>query len=322
MRGMRGIGLVLVDERSGGVLAARGCRRRCRGRRRARAGLVARVSTMKLVGAARRRRADRPACSGMKIVPLPPLVTRSRPWSKNWPKNVIQALNGADRPASGVTFGMKKTCLSSAVPNRPSRPGLMTICTPSLRTSSAAPRMPSAPDHRRSRRPPDCWRSGRRSGWRWCAAASRTRCRWSACRTSAWCRRAPRAEEASRLRPPSGRSGQQAREDVVGRAELGLVDAAEVDQVVERCRRPCAGRRRSACSGSDDERSAPAAWRFGDLDLVEDEVEVGADEVDALAAGGRRRSRAAGGVGGGVGTSTTGAVGAENTVSVTPCASW
>ena len=52
--------------------------------------LVARVSTMKLVVAARARRADRPAASGMKTVPLPPLVTRSRPWSKNWPKNVNQ----------------------------------------------------------------------------------------------------------------------------------------------------------------------------------------------------------------------------------------
>ena len=39
------------------------------------------------------------------------LVTRSRPWSKNWPKNVIHALNGADRPSSGVMFGMKKTWL-------------------------------------------------------------------------------------------------------------------------------------------------------------------------------------------------------------------
>ena len=34
--------------------------------------------------------------SGTKTVPLPPLVTRSRPWSKNWPKNVNQASNGAD----------------------------------------------------------------------------------------------------------------------------------------------------------------------------------------------------------------------------------
>ena len=33
-------------------------------------------------------------------------------------------------------------------------------------------------------RQPDCWRSGRRSGWRWCEAASRRRFRWSACMRS------------------------------------------------------------------------------------------------------------------------------------------
>ncbi len=37
--------------------------------------------------------------------PLPPLVTRSRPWSKNWPKSVNQELNGADRPTSGADVG-------------------------------------------------------------------------------------------------------------------------------------------------------------------------------------------------------------------------
>ena len=31
---------------------------------------------------------------------------RSRPWSKNWPKNVIQELNGAEIPSSGATFGI------------------------------------------------------------------------------------------------------------------------------------------------------------------------------------------------------------------------
>ncbi|MCY1504858.1 hypothetical protein D9M68_390460 [compost metagenome] len=40
------------------------------------------------------------------MVPLPPLATRSRPWSKNWPKKVMKALNGADRPSSGAVFGM------------------------------------------------------------------------------------------------------------------------------------------------------------------------------------------------------------------------
>ena len=41
-------------------------------------------------------------------VPLPPLVVRSRPWSKNWPKSVNHELYGADRPTSGAMFGMKK----------------------------------------------------------------------------------------------------------------------------------------------------------------------------------------------------------------------
>ena len=40
-------------------------------------------------------------CSGMNTVPLPPFSTRSRPWSKNWPKNMNHGLNGADRPSSG-----------------------------------------------------------------------------------------------------------------------------------------------------------------------------------------------------------------------------
>src|SRR4051794_35809101 len=47
------------------------------------------------------------ACNGMMTVPLPPFVTRSRPWSKNCPKNVNMRLNGADRPKAGVMFGMK-----------------------------------------------------------------------------------------------------------------------------------------------------------------------------------------------------------------------
>ncbi len=61
--------------------------------------------------------------------------------------------------------------------------------------------------------------------------------------------------------------------------------------------------------------------RLGDLDLLENEVEVGADEHRALTARGGIGHAAAGVVGGGGATATTGAVGAENTCSVTPCAS-
>ncbi|CAB4556388.1 unannotated protein [freshwater metagenome] len=39
-------------------------------------------------------------------MPLPPLPTRSRPWSKNCPKRVKIELYGAERPSSGATFGM------------------------------------------------------------------------------------------------------------------------------------------------------------------------------------------------------------------------
>src|SRR3954447_15856267 len=53
------------------------------------------------------------AFSGMITVP-PDLGTRSSPWSKNWPKNVNIRLNGADRPKSGVVFGMKIEPVSNA----------------------------------------------------------------------------------------------------------------------------------------------------------------------------------------------------------------
>src|SRR3954463_15446398 len=46
-------------------------------------------------------------CNGMTTVPLPPFGTRSRPWSKNCPKNVNIRLNGAERPKFGVMLGMK-----------------------------------------------------------------------------------------------------------------------------------------------------------------------------------------------------------------------
>src|SRR5207253_5009875 len=66
---------------------------------------VARDSTMKFVELPGTNSGSS-GWSGMITVPLPPLFTRSRPWSKNWPKNVNIRLNGADRPKSGVMFGM------------------------------------------------------------------------------------------------------------------------------------------------------------------------------------------------------------------------
>src|SRR5437764_4761267 len=55
-------------------------------------------------------------CNGMTTVPLPPFVTRSRPWSKNCPKNVNIRLNGAPRPKLGVMFGMKSPSAKKAIP--------------------------------------------------------------------------------------------------------------------------------------------------------------------------------------------------------------
>ncbi|MNM81929.1 hypothetical protein D3C81_939460 [compost metagenome] len=101
--------------------------------------MVARVSTMKLVGLPGTNNGSS-GCSGMNTVPEPPLVTRSRPWSKNWPKKVIHWLKGAVRPASGLTFGSKKV---SNV--EPSVRVPVTTCAPALRTSSTVPRMPSRP---------------------------------------------------------------------------------------------------------------------------------------------------------------------------------
>ena len=44
----------------------------------------------------------------------PPLLTRSRPWSKNWPNSVNHELYGADRPTSVATLGMKQPFPSSS----------------------------------------------------------------------------------------------------------------------------------------------------------------------------------------------------------------
>ncbi|MNC38464.1 hypothetical protein D3C75_870700 [compost metagenome] len=76
-------------------------------------------------------------CSGMNTKSVLLLVTRSRPWSKNWPKKVIQALKPAVKPTSGDTLGMKNTSVSSAVPNTPSMPGLITGAAPPLASTAA-----------------------------------------------------------------------------------------------------------------------------------------------------------------------------------------
>src|SRR5262245_58729743 len=47
------------------------------------------------------------------ITEPPDFGIRSRPWSKNWPKKVNIRLNGADRPKSGVMFGMNSEPVGS-----------------------------------------------------------------------------------------------------------------------------------------------------------------------------------------------------------------
>ena len=84
--------------------------------------------------------------SGMKIVPLAGLVViLSRPWSKNWPKNVKKLLNGADKPLSGVTFGMNRLC-GRPRPVWPLADAFIGVAVlPNVVMSSAVPSMPSAP---------------------------------------------------------------------------------------------------------------------------------------------------------------------------------
>ncbi|MCY1220221.1 hypothetical protein D9M72_322270 [compost metagenome] len=83
---------------------------------------------------------------------------------------------------------------------------------------------------------------------------------------------------------------QQPREGVVGGAELALVEAGEVQQVVELAGdRPQA--HRGAYVGQQGQEVGTIGMGFGDTDLLEDEVQVGAHQSDAGAAAGDRRSR-------------------------------
>ncbi|MNP65897.1 hypothetical protein D3C76_1615310 [compost metagenome] len=46
-------------------------------------------------------------------------------------------MKDADSPASGAMFGMNRVGVSSAVPNRPSRPGLVTVVEPGVCSAAA-----------------------------------------------------------------------------------------------------------------------------------------------------------------------------------------
>ncbi|MCY1531625.1 hypothetical protein D9M68_668560 [compost metagenome] len=91
------------------------------------ASRVARDRIMKLGAPGAVLNSGSSGCSGMKIISVLLLLTRSSPWSKNWPKKVNHELKGAERPSSGVVFG-----ISSSVP------GGMTTPWRSYRTPAAS----------------------------------------------------------------------------------------------------------------------------------------------------------------------------------------
>ncbi len=89
--------------------------------------LVARVRTMKAelgptssplpgMPSGPFRRSGSSALSGTKTVPDLPLLVKSTPWSKNWPKIVNSELNGGDRPTSVVMFGMNSVSFGGTQP--------------------------------------------------------------------------------------------------------------------------------------------------------------------------------------------------------------
>ena len=190
-----------------------------------------------------------------RIPLVPPLLTRSRPWSKNCPNSVNHELYGADRPTSGATLGMK---------NAPDRRdlGVRTGCRDGRRVvrrlvddQVADPSRPGIVDHR----------------------------------SSGGSRRVVRRRLELRR--------DMAREELVGRAELVLVHAVVIDQVVAGAVDGAQTQRqrhadlvvRDLGDGIGTEQAVaevrrPVADRvvLGDPDLLQDVNEVGLVEVEAL----------------------------------------
>ena len=277
---MRGVGLVLVDERRRRVLVLVDVVGGAQDAVRAGAAVVARVSTMKLVGEPGTKSGSS-GCSGTK-------TCRCRPWSQV--EAVVEELAEEREPGverrrqAGVRRHVRdeEDLLSSAVPKRRRGRALDQAGRhPRGRRHSPAAPPKSMPSAAASRIRRIDWRSGRRSGWRWCGAASRTRSRWSAYRMSA-CR--PPGNPAGTVRIAEYRI-EQARE-TVSAAPKSVWSKPPAGAGCYRCRRPCAGRRPDGCSGSILKGRAGGV-RFGDLDLLQNEIEIGADEHRALAAAGR-----------------------------------
>ena len=134
MRGVRGVGLALVDPRGVGVVASW----TSSGGARTPSGpgwSWARVSTMKACDAGTSSQCF--ACGVPQLVPAMPsgptvrsgssaasgtntvspvLTVWSTPWSKNWPKKVNTELNGGERPTSVVMFGMNSVGAAACSP--------------------------------------------------------------------------------------------------------------------------------------------------------------------------------------------------------------
>ena len=261
MGGVRGVGLVLVDERGGRVgrfLDVVGALVDGRGRTvtgdavgSGRGG----PGQDHEVGRAPGTNSGSSGLSGIITVP-PPLVVRSRPWSKNCPKIVNSELNGAESPTSGATFGI------DSVPE-------------------ASGTAPAAAPRRRGWSP-----SGRRSGCSRPAGASRGRCPSSGCTT---CRSRRRGSGPERC---GGKT--------VSAAPSFDLPASRLLQVPSTVREPprqlrtllvavgdlirtCAEQRPARIRGS-----GAGGVGLRNLDLLEDESHVGEVQVEPLTDGGVR----------------------------------
>ena len=144
------------------------------------------------------------ACSGTNTVP-PPFVTRSKPWSKNWPKNVNIELNGADRPTSGASLPMKQ--VASGRPSRGIHP---------IRATAAGLVVGLIDDDVADE----------------CVGPSRRRCPWSGCSSSTGWAAAAGAVEIDALALAIDRFG-HTREDRVRSAEIGLAGGQVVHRTVD-----------------------------------------------------------------------------------------
>ena len=233
MRGMRGVGLVLVDERRRRVACARGCRR---------SGSSPACSTMQRWSAGGGSPGRRP-CRRRRRGPTIERVVRLQ-------RDDDRAAAALRRQVEAVVEELPEQREPRVERRRQADVGR------DVRDDEAA----LAASLRRLAR----GRHGRRVARalvddqvaRSCAAASRRRSRSSRRSPGRTAARPPGPVDVARLALAEQRRDEP-REDPVRRAELLLAR----DQVVERARRPCAARRAAAGSGSGSARSRAARRR-------------------------------------------------------------